>query len=161
MFEKKFAKKVRKYYKLLEGGRGGEGRVENCHSNAWGHQLHWWPQAITIKIIAGPNNGDSRPFLSKWGGEKINFSSTNMKRLYDAMKPPADLEAIYKQGYDQTDAFLQSDEFQSFLRNINNKKESPEKPISWQMDPSSTQLDEIQVTPKAKDSPKDTQDSLQ
>jgi hypothetical protein len=53
-----------------------------------------------------------------------------MKRLYDAMKPPADLEAIYKQGYDQTDAFLQSDEFQSFLRNINNKKESPEKPIS-------------------------------
>jgi hypothetical protein len=25
MFEKKFAKKVQKYYKLLEGGRGGEG----------------------------------------------------------------------------------------------------------------------------------------
>jgi hypothetical protein len=41
MFEKKFATKVRKYYKLSEGreggrkgGRGGEGRVENCHSNA-------------------------------------------------------------------------------------------------------------------------------
>jgi hypothetical protein len=29
MFEKMFAKKVRKYYKLLEGGK-----VENCHSNA-------------------------------------------------------------------------------------------------------------------------------
>jgi hypothetical protein len=26
MFEKKFAKKVRKYYKLSEGGRGPEGR---------------------------------------------------------------------------------------------------------------------------------------
>jgi hypothetical protein len=59
MFEKKFAKKVRKYYKLSEGrgGRGGReggregGRVENCHSKAWGHQLRWWPQAINVLIF--------------------------------------------------------------------------------------------------------------
>jgi hypothetical protein len=39
ILEKKFAKKVQKYYKLSEGGEGGVGwggvgRVENCHSNA-------------------------------------------------------------------------------------------------------------------------------
>jgi hypothetical protein len=45
--QKKVQKKVRfffiKNYKLLEGREGGRegerGRVENCHSNALGHQL--------------------------------------------------------------------------------------------------------------------------
>jgi hypothetical protein len=45
---KKSSKKITNCWRGGEGGReeGREGgRVENCHSNAWGHQLRWKPQA--------------------------------------------------------------------------------------------------------------------
>jgi hypothetical protein len=52
MFEKKFAKKVQKYYKLSEGGEGGRGWV------GWGG---WrivipMPEAINFVDAAGKNS---------------------------------------------------------------------------------------------------------
>jgi hypothetical protein len=52
-----FWKKVWKKVWKSEGGEGRGGRVENCHSNTWGHQLCWWPQAINGRIFSvGGNN---------------------------------------------------------------------------------------------------------
>jgi hypothetical protein len=47
MFEKKFAKKVRKYYKLLEGREGGEGGELSFQCL----RPSTWPQAAGKKLI--------------------------------------------------------------------------------------------------------------
>ena len=84
---------------------------------------------IRISPFAGgshisPNDGEnegsnSRPFIKKWGGEVLNLSSTNMKRLYEAMMPPDDLNSLYNAGYEHTDTFLvSSPKFKLFLENF-------------------------------------------
>lgn len=66
--------------------------------------------------IDGP---DSRPFMSKWGGEVVNLTSMNFKRFYGAVMPPENLDTIFKQGYDHTDAYLKSEQFRKFIQKIN------------------------------------------
>ena len=42
-----------------------------------------------------------------------------MKRIWEAMKkPPEDMNAIFNQGYEQTDEFLLSPKFKQFLNDI-------------------------------------------
>lgn len=82
-------------------------------------------QQTTVRVspFAGgshicPSDGpaDERPFLKKWGGEPIHLSANNMKRLYDALMPPENLDQLYKQGYEHTDAFIRSDKMKRFFR---------------------------------------------
>ena len=65
----------------------------------------------------GPQES-SRPFMSKWGGEKINLTSMNFKRFYGAMMPPENLEELFEQGYDQTETYLRSITFQNLVKEL-------------------------------------------
>jgi hypothetical protein len=54
--QKKFAKKVENITNCRRAGegRGGEGgRVENCHSNAWGHQGNKCSRTCRPKVVFG------------------------------------------------------------------------------------------------------------
>ena len=67
----------------------------------------------------GPEDGSgTRPFISKWGGEVVNLTGTNMKRFYEALMPPEDLNIFYQQGYQHTNTFLGSSKFKQFLKNV-------------------------------------------
>ena len=67
----------------------------------------------------GPEDGSgTRPFISKWGGEVVNLTGTNMKRFYEALMPPEDLNIFYQQGYQHTNKFLGSSKFKQFLKNV-------------------------------------------
>jgi len=61
----------------------------------------------------GPNE-DSRPQLKKWGGEVVNITTENIKRIPGIFKP-VNLEDLFQQGYDQTEGFLSSEKFKLFL----------------------------------------------
>ena len=47
-----------------------------------------------------------------------NLTSSNLKRFYEAAMPPDDLNALFNQGYEQTDQFLNSSKFKSILTNL-------------------------------------------
>ena len=47
-----------------------------------------------------------------------NLTSSNLKRFYEAAMPPDDLNALFNQGYEQTDSFLNSSKFKSILTNL-------------------------------------------
>ena len=61
----------------------------------------------------GPNE-NSRPQLKKWGGEVVNITAENFKRLPGIFKP-VNLDDLFQQGYDQTEGFLKSEKFKLFL----------------------------------------------
>lgn len=67
-----------------------------------------------------PKDGpeESRPFVSKRGGEVINLTSINMKRFYGMIMPPENLDDLFGQGYNQAEVFLKSEKFQKFLQEL-------------------------------------------
>ena len=70
----------------------------------------------------GPNES-SRPQLKKWGGEVVNITSENFKRIPGIFKP-VNLEDLFMQGYDATDGFLKSEKFRLFLNVVAKDEES-------------------------------------
>ena len=67
----------------------------------------------------GASLSKKKPYTAILGGEELHLTSTNMKRIWEAMKkPPEDMNAIFNQGYEQTDKFLLSPKFKQFLNDI-------------------------------------------
>jgi hypothetical protein len=76
MFEKKFAKKVRKYYKLSEG-RGGEGRREGGEGGELSFQCL---RPSTSLMAAGKNSFDKKyciPLSSYHNSHPAHFSQVS------------------------------------------------------------------------------------
>ena len=77
----------------------------------------------------GPNE-TSRPQLKKWGGEVVNITPENFKRIPGIFKP-VNLEDLFQQGYDQTEGFLSSEKFKLFLGAVVKEEQSAmEDPVA-------------------------------
>ena len=82
------------------------------------------------EIVAadGASLSKKKPYTAILGGEELHLTSTNMKRIWEAMKkPPEDMNAIFNQGYEQTDKFLLSPKFKQFLIDIPSVHEDPKE----------------------------------